>query len=227
MKILIVDDVPGNLRLLRAMLEGENLVVIVASNGVEGLAVLESQRVDAIISDILMPGMDGYRFCEEVRRNERFHHLPFIIYTATYTSPADEKLALDMGADRYMKKPAPIKEIIEALHAILRRKLRLRPQRLPPEEELNRSKMHNDTLVNKLEQKNRKLSEQTVELEAREEKFRHLSENREVLWKEVERPVTTVMSPDQLPPQEDPDPFQSAAAALAMNKPPQENDPIL
>src|SRR4029077_1776946 len=87
LKILIVDDLPINLKLLKAQLEAEGHFVLEASNGAEGLAVLESHEVDVIGSDILMPIMDGYRFCYEVRSRERLRELPFIIYTASYVSP--------------------------------------------------------------------------------------------------------------------------------------------
>ena len=183
MKVLIVDDTPANLRLLRAVLEGENFEVVEATDGVQALAALERDPVEAIISDILMPNMDGYRFCHEVRRNERFYHLPFIIYASTYNSPADEKLALDMGADKFIKKPAaPIREITQALEDIIRRGPRRRTQILPPQE-LNLAKLYNETLVNKLEEKNQELSEQTEVLRVSEEKFRQLAGHlNEVLW---------------------------------------------
>jgi CheY-like chemotaxis protein len=121
MKVLIVDDTPANLRLLRAVLEGENFAVVEAADGVEALQVLERGGIDAVISDILMPNMDGYRFCHEVRQRKNLRHLPLIIYSSTYNSPADAQLALDMGADKYIKKPAPIKEITAALEEIIRR----------------------------------------------------------------------------------------------------------
>src|SRR3954452_10748947 len=111
LNILIVDDQPINLKLLRVELESEGHTVLEASNGEEGLAVLDRRQVDIIISDILMPVMDGYRFCYDVRRSERHRGIPFIVYTSTYLSPADEKLSLDLGADRYLTKPAPLLEI--------------------------------------------------------------------------------------------------------------------
>ena len=70
--------------------------------------------MNAIISDILMPRMDGYRFCYEVRASEYFRHLPFIFYTSSYTSSSDEKLALEIGADKFLTKPAPASSIIQA-----------------------------------------------------------------------------------------------------------------
>src|SRR5258707_9332097 len=80
--ILIVDDNPTNLKLLRAVLEAESFAVVEAADGVEALEVLKEQKVDSIISDILMPRMDGYRLCLEVRKSES-HALPFIFYTST------------------------------------------------------------------------------------------------------------------------------------------------
>jgi CheY-like chemotaxis protein len=185
MKILIVDDVPANRRLLRAVLETQGFGVIEASNGVEGLALLEPESVNAIISDILMPDMDGYRFCEEVRRNKCFRHLPFIIYTSTYTSAADEKLALAMGADKYLKKPAPVAEITGALNEVIKRGKISRPGPLPVTQELNRSRIYNETITHKLEQKRRELSEQALHLRSSEDKLQQLTENiSDVLWNE-------------------------------------------
>src|SRR6266704_4543718 len=116
MNILIVDDYAINRRLLRAMLEAEGFTVLDAADGVEALAVLGQEKIDAVISDILMPRMDGYRLCVEVRQREEICGIPFIVYTSTYTSPSDEKAALDLGADSFLKKPSPANEIIQALH---------------------------------------------------------------------------------------------------------------
>ena len=98
---------PRTSELLRVMLEAEGVKVLQAADGVEALAVLEREPVDAVISDILMPRMDGYRLCYEVRASPRFFALPFIFYTATYTSPGDEKFSLELGADKFLEKPAP------------------------------------------------------------------------------------------------------------------------
>jgi len=115
MNILIADDHPTNLKLLQATLEAEGHCVFLAADGVEALAVLQKEKVDAIISDILMPRMDGYRLCLEVRKSEKFRALPFIFYAATYLSPGDFKMAMDLGGDKFLKKPAPTSELIQAL----------------------------------------------------------------------------------------------------------------
>src|SRR5580765_8038523 len=118
MKILIVDDHPTNRRLLRAQLEMENFTVVEAADGLEAMSVFERETIDTIISDIVMPRMDGYRFCLEVHKSERLRSIPFIVYTSSFTSPGDEKLALEMGADRYITKPAPANSILEAIREV-------------------------------------------------------------------------------------------------------------
>jgi len=155
MNILIVDDQPVNLRLLRAELEAERYTVFEASNGEEGLAVLDRQRIDVIMSDILMPVMDGYRFCHEVRRSERHHHIPFIVYTSTYLTSSDEKLSLDLGADCYLRQPASINEITQAIEDVL-----AAPRRQPATgiDSTDVLKEYNSALVAKLEAKNVELS---------------------------------------------------------------------
>ena len=155
MNILIVDDDPINLKLLRAQLEGEGHAVFDAHDGVDALALLERQRVDAVISDILMPRMDGYSLCHEIRKHARLHDLPIIIYTSTYTSPGDQKLALDMGADKYLTKPVSVETLVAALHEVgAQPHAAPRPDALREVEVL---KEYNERLVSKLKEKNTEL----------------------------------------------------------------------
>ena len=155
LNILIADDQPINLKLLRAELEAEGHTVFEATNGQEGLALLDRQQIDVIISDILMPVMDGYRFCSEVRRSVQHHDLPFVVYTSTYLSPSDEKLSLDLGADRYLRKPASVEEITKTIAEV-----RAMPRREPTAviDATDVLKEYNAGLVTKLEKKNVELS---------------------------------------------------------------------
>jgi DNA-binding response OmpR family regulator len=105
MKILTVDDHAESLFLLGALLRGHGHEVDTASDGHEALKLAESGAYDAVISDILMPRMDGFQFCRELRRSERLRHLPFIFYTGIYTDSRDESFALSLGADRFLVKP--------------------------------------------------------------------------------------------------------------------------
>lgn len=165
MKILIVDDHATNLKLLRAQLESEGYDVCEALNGIEALVVLQQETIGAIVSDILMPRMDGFRLCQEIRQHDVWQDLPLILYSSTYTSMADEKLALVKGADAYLRKPATQIDIVAALVHVLQ---------LPPERHRQREavvpvtdvlKEYNEALVHKLEEKNLDLTIRSEALE--------------------------------------------------------------
>ncbi len=162
MNILVVDDQAINRRLLRAQLEAEGHAILEASDGVEAFAVLEREPVDAVISDILMPNLDGFGLCHAVRRHVRFGALPFIIYTATYTSPTDRQLAHNVGADRYLTKPSPVATMLEALRYAVRRASEHRPAATADEAAV--FKQYNAALVRKLEEKNVELQSTLEEL---------------------------------------------------------------
>jgi PAS domain S-box-containing protein len=142
---------------------------------VDALALLERQRVDAVISDILMPQMDGYRLCYEIRKRAHLHDLPIILHTFTFTSPGDEKLALEMGADKYLKKPASVETIITALHEVI-----AQPHAAPRPDALREVVMlkeYNERLVSKLKEKNTELLAQTEALRASEEHHRSVTDS--------------------------------------------------
>jgi len=175
MNILIVDDDSTNRRLLRATLEAEGHRVLDAADGVEALGVLERERVEGVISDILMSGMDGYRLCSEVRRNPRFNLLPFVFYTSTFDSPGDERFAREVGADDYLKKPCPTRALLEALERAASSRTEARPIVPQKREELLLVKEYNELLVKKLEEKHRNLQLQTEVLRKSEERNRLLA----------------------------------------------------
>ena len=162
MNVLILDDVDTNRKLLRAQLEAEGVTVLEARDGVEGLEELKRQRVDAAISDLLMPNMDGYRFCYEVRKSKEHRDLPIIIYTSTYTSPSDERLSLKLGADKYLRKPASVVQILDALHNATTSKHLIPSAGLDERDVL---KHYSERLISKLEEKNVELTRRNLELD--------------------------------------------------------------
>jgi len=157
MKLLIVDDIETNRKVLRVTFQAEGHTTLEAADGLEALQILEREPVDAVLSDILMPRMDGYRLCHEIRSNDRLRDLPIVMYTSTYTSPADEKLCVSVGADRYLKKPAPFAAILAALEEAI-----AMPHAVPRPEawhEVEVLKEYSDRLVGKLEHRNIALAE--------------------------------------------------------------------
>ena len=169
MNLLIVDDNPTNLKLLHAQLEAEGHAVLDAADGVEALRVLERKLVDAVISDILMPNMDGYKLCLEVRKSDRFKSLPFIFYTSTYNSAQDRELAQSVGADHYIVKPSPMPVILQALDQAARKARHPSSPNAPTPDETYVLKQYSAALVRKLEDKN-------LELGQSEERFRQMAE---------------------------------------------------
>lgn len=143
------------MKLIVAVLESEGFTVFQARDGVEALEILAQEPVDVVVSDILMPRMDGYRLCHEIRANDKLASLPFIVYTATYTSPSDEKLSRDLGADLYLLKPAPPATLISAIREMAAQEVNPKPQIHTGPDVLRE---YNERLVSKLEERNIQLA---------------------------------------------------------------------
>ncbi len=161
-RVLIVDDVAENLYLLRALLEGHGYEVDEARDGADALAKAQQHTPNLVISDLLMPVMDGYALLREWRAHEHFKSIPFIVYTATYTEPRDERLALDLGADAFIVKPAEPETLIVRIREIESRQPRAVREQGGAEPEL--LKEHTEVLVRKLEKKVRQLEQANRQL---------------------------------------------------------------
>jgi CheY-like chemotaxis protein len=155
MKILSVDDKAENLYMLEALLRGHGHEVDSASNGLDALRLAERGQYDLIVSDILMPRMDGFQLCRELKKDERLRRIPFVFYTATYTDPKDAAFALSLGADRFLIKPLEPEVFIQLIDAVLAavegREFSAHTE--PPEDEAIYLKEYNARLVTKLEKK--------------------------------------------------------------------------
>ena len=173
---LFVDDHESARSLMRRILTGAGYRALLAGDGVEALEVLQRERVDVIIADIMMPRMDGYRLCQAVRRDERFKELPFIVYTANYASPADEKLALDLGADAFLCKPAAAETIRETLRRVTRQPRPVRPAPALAMLEPAVLQEYSDRLVAKLEARNAELEQRNEVLRESEARYRLLAD---------------------------------------------------
>jgi PAS domain S-box-containing protein len=119
MRILSVDDNVENLYLVEMMARSRGHEVVSAHNGVEALEQLAAGRFDLIVSDVLMPEMDGFRLCSVVKSDERFKRIPFIFYTATYTAQQDAVLGLSLGASRFLLKPVEPEEFLTVVERVV------------------------------------------------------------------------------------------------------------
>lgn len=118
-RILVVDDSAEARYLMRTVLVHAGHTVVEAGNGVEALEIARADAPDAVVSDGLMPVMDGFRLCLEMKRDPQLANIPFIFHTASFTHPDDLQLASAMGAEAYLIKPAEPSAIIEAVDKVL------------------------------------------------------------------------------------------------------------
>lgn len=186
-RILIVDDNRTNLYLLEATLKGYGYEVVSAENGQEALDKSMSQSFDLVISDIMMPVMDGFELCRRWKMDKKFQRIPFIIYTATYTEPRDEQLALNLGADRFVIKPQKPENLATLVREVLIEALEKPP--VPPEskplgDEMEVLRQYNEVLFHKLEKKVQQLEEEITERRAAQQQLEKAI--RELEWKNAE-----------------------------------------
>lgn len=184
-RVLIVDDNPANLYLLRVLLEGNGHVVDEARHGAEALIKARQVAPGLVISDLLMPVMDGYTLLIKWKADERLQAIPFVVYTATYTEPKDERLALDLGADAFIVKPAEPDLFIARIRMLLAQQDEGRLSHAKPahpDAEVT-MKEYNEVLVNKLERKLIQLEDTQYRLAQREQNYRQLFEsNPQPMW---------------------------------------------
>ncbi len=154
-RLLAVDDNDQNRYLLEFIFTNAGWQVTSARNGTEALAAAKKRPPDLIITDILMPTMDGFELCRQWRADEQLRDIPFIFYTATYTDPKDEAFALSLGGDRFLRKPADPALIMQVVEELMAQKDSDRPA--PPESPTHPDtevlQQYNQALVRKLEKK--------------------------------------------------------------------------
>lgn len=157
--ILIVDDNADNLYMLRKLMEGHDYTVMEARHGGEALQKARQTRPVLIVSDLLMPVMDGYSLLKEWKADPSLRSIPFVVYTATYTDPKDERLAINLGADAFIIKPAePDKFIAQICHVMEQSaRFEFKPSQAVNLHDNELMRDYNVVLVNKLEKKAREL----------------------------------------------------------------------
>ena len=168
-RILTVDDNSQNLYLLEVLLKTNGYIVDQASNGVEALESAHKNKPDLIITDILMPTMDGFSLCRTWKNDSELSSIPFIFYTATYTEKKDEDFALSLGADRFVIKPQSPEDLLKIINETLdeqkgKSSKSIEIRNLPKEKEY--LKGYNEALIRKLEKKMLQLEKSNKRLNA-------------------------------------------------------------
>ena len=198
MKILIVDDDNNSRYILETLLEASGYNIIQAANGAEALNKLKTHDISAIISDILMPVMDGYQLCKKVRESSAYAQIPFVFYTATYTDTKDELLAHKIGADKFVRKPTDPSVFLQIIKDVLADTNKAATS--TPKDKVSQDnevmKMYNQRLIEKLEQKMLKLE---LEVKSREKLQSELQIAHQELEERVkQRTAELVQTNDQL-----------------------------
>ncbi|TDQ42226.1 response regulator transcription factor [Aureibacillus halotolerans] len=116
-KVLVADDDPNVVEIIRLYFDTQNISLVTAENGAVALEMVETQQPDVILLDVMMPVMDGYDACREIRKK---HDTPIIMLTAK-NEEFDRVLGLELGADDYVTKPFSPRELVARIKAIFRR----------------------------------------------------------------------------------------------------------
>ena len=121
-RVLVVDDVDANVKLLEARLTAEYFEVRTARSGREALEICANERADVVLLDVMMPGMDGFEVCRRLKSEPRTQHIPVIMVTAL-DHPSDRVRGLEAGADDFLTKPVDDIALVKRVRNLARLKM--------------------------------------------------------------------------------------------------------
>ncbi|MFA5400957.1 MAG: PAS domain S-box protein [Dehalococcoidia bacterium] len=191
-KILIVDDSGENLRLFCTILENAGYRITSAANGKEALQKLRKAKPDLILSDILMPVMDGFRLLQECKADPILSSIRFIFLTGAFTDTKDEELGIKLGADTFLRKPIEPDELTRIVSELLARKIRSKKGTGKPKENKNRpdGDLYNAALMQKLERKMEALEQEISDRKRAEDALVKSEEQYRLLFETMDQGVT-------------------------------------
>jgi PAS domain S-box-containing protein len=208
LRILLVDDVQENLELLEDVLAENGYTALLAKNGIEALSVVRSESVHMIVADAMMPKMDGFQLCKEVRAIPAYAKVPFIIYTGNYVDTADQDFARSIGVDRYVVKYAGLGALVQAINELAQQRYGRRVEesatgqdQLDDQEFLEK---HRAIVIKKLEEKMAELEmyaetliRKNREVQASEERYRSLFDHASIAIFVLDRSTEKVLEVNQ------------------------------
>jgi len=153
--LLVVEDVPNVLELLDVTLRFKGYPVITARNGQEALDKIAKEHPSLVITDILMPKMDGYALAHRIRTDPQTTDIPIIFLSATYVTPEDKDFAVSLGAARFIEKPIDTEEFLLTIAELLTQGSGPTPEPLAENEFYRR---YRERLENKLRHKNSQIA---------------------------------------------------------------------
>lgn len=172
--VLAVDDIVENLELLDVVLSESGYEVITAKDGVDALDQLNLKQVHLIVADAMMPRMDGFQLCKQVKSNPTFRSIPFIIYTGNYIEEDEMRFAESLGVDRYVVKYAGLGSLMDAVNELVKKYYATTPI-IPLK---NQGEITDQLFLEKHHALlGKKLEEKMKELEASEAHYRNFFDN--------------------------------------------------
>lgn len=126
--LLVVEDIPDILHLLDTTLKFKGYRVITAANGQDALEKIEAEHPALIITDILMPRMDGFSLVHRLRIEPETRNIPVLFLSATYVAPEDKAFALTIGATRFMEKPVIIEDFLSVIEELINKSVPVVPK---------------------------------------------------------------------------------------------------
>jgi response regulator RpfG family c-di-GMP phosphodiesterase len=167
-RILVVEDQSDMRYMLSSTLSSQGHQVVEARNGEEALWRLHQQRPDVVISDVLMPVMDGFELCRRLRDDPDYRDLPFIFCSGNFTHSEERGFALELGANRYIEKPVDPRVLVQEVRALIER------QESPSSQEPGHDfwERHRSIVLGKLQQKGTELEVANGELRTGENRLR-------------------------------------------------------
>lgn len=153
--LLIAEDDPDILKLLDATLTFKGYRVITARNGRDALEILQLKRPAVVITDIMMPRLDGFGLVHRIRINPETRDIPVVFITATYVTPADMQFALNIGATRFLQKPVDLEKFLVVIEELFEKG---NPDATDPPREFDFYDEYRRRLEGKLEERNKQIA---------------------------------------------------------------------